>query len=71
MNKSLMKAAIARNNDTQSDLAKALHLSQSAISNRINGKIDFRLSEINCIRQRYKLTDGETAGIFFDQVVSA
>ena len=70
MNKSLMKSAIARNNDTQTALADALELSQSAISNRINGKIDFRLSEIDLIRRRYKLTAEETVNIFFDRAVS-
>lgn len=66
MNKRLMKAAIVRNNDTQISLAEALGLPQSAISNRINGKIDFRLREIDCIRKRYNLTDQETVAIFFE-----
>ena len=70
MNKPLMKSIIAKNDDTQSALAEALHLPHSAISNRINGKIDFRLSEINCIRKRYKLTDKETVAIFFENAVS-
>ena len=70
MNKPLMKAMIAKNNDTQGSLAKALSLPQSALSHRINGTIDFRLSEINCIRKRYKLTDEETVDIFFDKIVS-
>ena len=70
MNKPLIKSIIAKNDDTQSELAEALHLPPSALSNRINGKVDFRLSEINCIRKRYKLTAEETVGIFFDCAVS-
>ena len=70
MNKSMMKSVIVRNNDTQEALAQALNLPQSAISNRINGKIDFRISEIQCIRKRYKLTAKETEDIFFDGAVS-
>ena len=70
MNKSMMKSVIVRNNDTQAALAQALNLPQSAISNRINGKIDFRISEIQCIRKRYKLTAQETEDIFFDGAVS-
>ena len=70
MNKALMKAVIAKNNDTQEALAQALNLPQSAISNRINGKIDFRVSEITRIRKRYKLTPKETVDIFFDSAVS-
>lgn len=70
MNKPLMKAIIAKNNDTQSALARALNLPQSALSHRINGIVDFRLSEINGIRKRYRLTAEETVEIFFDQAVS-
>lgn len=70
MNKSMMKSVIVRNNDTQEALAQALNLPQSAISNRINGKIDFRVSEIQRIRKRYKLTAQETEDIFFDGAVS-
>ena len=70
MNKALMKAVIAKNNDTQEALAHALNLPQSAVSNRINGKIDFRVSEITRIRKRYNLTAKETVDIFFDSAVS-
>ena len=70
MNKALMKAVIAKNNDTQEALAQALNLPQSAVSNRINGKIDFRIREIQCIRERYRLTAKETEEIFFDCAVS-
>ena len=70
MNKPLLKSIIAKNDDTQDALAEALSLPRSSLSNRINGKIDFRVSEINCIRRRYKLTAKETLDIFFDQAVS-
>ena len=70
MNKPLIKSVIAKNNDTQESLASVLNLPQSALSNRINGKIEFRVSEINCIRKRYKLTAKETVDIFFDSAVS-
>ena len=70
MNKPLLKSIIAKNDDTQNALADALCLPRSALSNRINGKIDFRVSEINCIRKRYKLTAKETVDIFFDREVS-
>lgn len=70
MNKPLMKSVIARNNDTQDALAKALGLPRSAVSNRMNGKVDFRVSEINRIRNRYNLTAEETVEIFFAEEVS-
>ena len=67
----MMKAMIVRNNDTQEALAHALNLPQSAISNRINGKVDFRISEIQCIRKRYRLTAEALESIFFDGPVSS
>lgn len=70
MNKPLLKAEMAKNNDTQSALAEALGLPQSALSYRINGKIEFRVREISCIRQRYKLSDRATIAIFFEKAVS-
>ncbi len=70
MNRLLLKAVIIKNGDTQGSLAKALKLPQSAVSMRLKGMTDFRLSEINCIRQRYKLTNDETMDIFFDEEVS-
>lgn len=70
MNSGEMRAAMKRNYDTQDALAKALGLQPSGLSERINGKIDFRRSEINLIRQRYNLTDAETVKIFFTDDVS-
>ena len=71
MNTGEMKAAMKRNYDTQEALAKALGLQTSGVCDRINGKIDFRRSEINLIRQRYNLTDAETVKIFFTDKVSS
>lgn len=59
-----------KNNDTQSILAEAMGLQQSALSARINGKIEFRQNEINFIRKRWGLTDQETVDIFFSDEVS-
>ena len=70
MNKPLMKSILARNNDTQNSLAELLGLPQSAVSNRMNGKVDFKLSEITRIRNRYKLTAEETVDVFFTEAVS-
>lgn len=66
MNKNKMKAVMALNNDSQERLAEALFLPVSGVNARINGKIDFRASEIVKIIKRYNLTNTETAEIFFD-----
>lgn len=70
MNKAKMKAVMVLNGDTQEDLAEALNLPVSGVNARINGKIDWRLSEMVKIIQRYHLKDTETADIFFEQEAS-
>ena len=70
MNKALMKSVIVRNDDTQTSLAAALGLPASSLNNRLNGKVDFRVSEITLIRKRYNLTAEEVTDIFFDDSVS-
>lgn len=70
MNSCELKGAMARNNDTQEKLAEALDLPVSGLNARINGKIEFRRSEINAIRRRYKLSPQETITIFFEDEVS-
>lgn len=70
MDKVLFRKFMLDNNDTQEKLAADMGLEQSAISNRVNGKIDFRQSEIAFIINRYHLTNDETRAIFFPNVVS-
>ena len=70
MNKQLFKSFMVMNGDTQAMLADVLHLPQSAISSRINGKTAFRQDEINTIRARWNLSDKQTVDIFFTTEVS-
>ena len=70
MNSGELKGAMARNHDTQERLAEALDLPVSGLNARINGKIEFRRSEINAIRMRYRLSPEETIIIFFEDEVS-
>ena len=70
MNSGELKATMARNHDTQEKLAEALDLTVSGVNLRINGKIEFRRSEINKIRKRYTLSPEDTITIFFDDEVS-
>lgn len=65
MNSNEMKAAMKRNGDTLEKLAEALNLHISGVSERVNGRIDFRASEISKIVKRYKLSPEETNVIFF------
>jgi DNA-binding Lrp family transcriptional regulator len=61
---------MGRNNDKQSDLARALGLPQSALSARMNGHTDFRQREMEIIRNRYGLSAEELQTIFFASQVS-
>lgn len=70
MNSLEMKVTMKRNEDTQEKLAEALGLQVSGVCARINGHIDFRTSEIEKIRERYKLSDDELVKIFFTTKVS-
>ena len=65
MNKNEFKAVIAKNGETQTQLAAAMGLNPSGISDRINGKIPFRQNEIAFIRDRYHLSAKEVDRIFF------
>lgn len=65
-----MKVAMKRNEDTQEKLAEALGLQVSGICARVNGHVDFRISEVEKIRARYKLSDDDLIKIFFTTKVS-
>ena len=70
MNSCELKGEMARNHDTQEKLAEALDLSVSGVNQRINGKVEWRRSEINAIRRRYGLSPEDTIRIFFTEEVS-
>lgn len=70
MNKILFKQKMIENGDTQTILANAMGIPQSALSARINGKIDFRQTEMDFIRKRYRLSGQDTVDIFFEERVS-
>lgn len=70
MRSNYLKAAIKKNGDTQQKLAEQLGLCVSGLNDRINGKIEFRLSEVEQIIDRYRLSPQEITEIFFDKAVS-
>ena len=70
MNKNKLRAKMVEYGDTQADLAKALFISVSNLSLRINGRVDFRQSEIDLIKKRYNLSAEDLDLIFFADAVS-
>ena len=61
----LLRYFMGKNGDKQSDLAKAIGIPQSALSERMTGKRSFRQDEMNIIRKRYSLSADELQAIFF------
>ncbi len=67
MNKQLLASVLAKNGDTQSDLAKVLGLSLSRTNAKINETdgAQFTQNEIAAIKKAYTLTAKEIDEIFF------
>lgn len=70
MNTCEMKAIMKRNDDTQEKLAEFMNMEVSSINSRINGKIEFRASEIVKIKKRYNMSLEEIDKIFFNDKAS-
>lgn len=66
MNSDLLKGKIRENGDTQERLAVAIGISNSNLSDKINGKSSFRQNEILLIKERYSLTANDVDRIFFN-----
>ena len=50
--------------DTQATLAHVLGITESTLSWKLNGKAEFRQSEIKAITDRYTLTPEEVKALF-------
>lgn len=68
--KNKLKGIIMYHDDTAKELAKALNLSQTSLSYKINGKVEFTRREMMIIKERYNLSAEEIDDIFFDNIVS-
>lgn len=51
--------------DTQSELARMLGITEATLSLKINGKAEFKQSEVKAIADRYDLTGEEIKSMFF------
>lgn len=64
----LLKAKMILNGDTIQTLADSLGINRQNASIKINGRRDFKQSEIAVIAKRYKLSYVELEMIFFSSV---
>lgn len=66
MNKTALRIKMIANNDTGITLSKALDMSETTLSAKINGKAEFTRSEMAKIKARYKLSAEDIDSIFFN-----
>lgn len=70
MNEKELRAVMALNGDKLKDLAPALGITASTLSQKVNGVVAFSRAEIETIALRYKLTPEDVVRIFFTRLVS-
>lgn len=63
----MLKAKMVLNHDTVLGLADFLGLNRQSLSAKINGRTEFKQSEIGKIACRYRLTYNEMNEIFFNE----
>ena len=64
-NTALLKSKMVLNKDTTIALAKCLGLNRQNVSAKVNGKRDFKQTEMAKIIRRYNLSDQEIRAIFW------
>lgn len=65
MNIKMLRAKMVLKGENQGVLADALEISRVTLCLKMNGKVDFKQSEIEAIAERYELTADEIKEIFF------
>lgn len=64
-NTSKLKGRMAEKGYTLTDLSKTVHLSRPSLRNKINGEVDFKVSEIERLCDALEIKRGEVVGYFF------
>lgn len=62
--KALLQSKMVLHGDTGVTLARALKISQTSFSKKLNGQVEFTQSEIQAIAHRYSLSPEEIYDIF-------
>lgn len=67
MNGVMLKSVMVLNGDTIRDLAEYLHISPQSTSDKINERgTEFKLGEIQMIKEKYRLSPDQVDAIFFN-----
>lgn len=68
----LFKYYASRHGDTMRDVAKAIDVSATTVSNRLTNKRgDFTRADIQTLKQRWNLSNDEVSAIFFGESAPA
>lgn len=66
MKKNLLLSEMARMELNRNEMAQKLGITTQSLSNKMDGKTDFKLHELNKIRQILDLSPEKFDAIFFD-----
>lgn len=64
-NTSKLKGRMAEKGFTLTELSETMHLSRPCLRKKINGDVDFKVSEIERLCDALEIKRGEVAGYFF------
>lgn len=68
MHKNAFRSVMVYHNDNTAEIAKYLGVSRVAVSDKLNGRYDFRLAEIEMLTKRWNLTPQQVYDIFIKDV---
>lgn len=66
MRKNAFRSVMVYHNDNTAEIAKYLGVSRVAVSDKLNGRYDFRLAEVDMLAKRWHLTPEQIYEIFID-----
>ena len=66
MSKNALKDKIKESGLSQEAIAAALNISRVTLNEKINGRSDFKISEVKQLKEKLNLTNEQVYSIFFD-----
>lgn len=68
MNRNAFISIMTLHGDTRRTLAQAMEISTQTVGEKINGRSDFKHSEMKMIIERYNLTPAQVDQVFFGAI---